>query len=573
MTQPSAPGQPGVAAPASVATLDAALATLAQQKVTWANLPPETLPPLLDEVLHDLAAVADEWVGACCAAKGLAPVTFGAGEEWVNVSLMLRYVRLLRDAVADIAREGRPRLPMALRTRPDGRVVAPILPASRLDAVLYPLSRAEVWMQPGQSAADVREGQAWAYRRPPGGGAIGLVLGAGNLGSLVTGDVLHNLFVERRVVLLKMNPVNTYLRPLIERSFRALIRRGVLAVVEGGATEGRYLAHHALVDTVHITGSDRTYEALVFGSGAEGAQRKAAGTPLLTKPVAAELGNISPVIVVPGPWSHSDVQAQGARLATWLAINAGFTCVTPRVIITQQGWAQRQALQEAVIAALRRAPTRRAYYPGAGERHAAFLRTHPEAIQVGAPAPGQLPWTVIPDLDPQRSDEICLRSEAFCSLFAETALAAAEPAEFLGQAVQFANERLWGTLAATILVHPASLRDPRVAAALERAVGDLRYGIVTINQFVGMCLGLGNAPWGSFPGQQPDDIQSGTGFVNNPLMLAAPEKAVMYGPFRLPFDPLVLDFPRLPQLGRQLATIQHKPGWGKVPGIVRTLVS
>jgi hypothetical protein len=168
--------------------------------------------------------------------------------------------------------------------------------------------QAEVWMRPDQTAEAVREGQARAYRRPSGEGAIGLVLGAGNLGSLITGDVFHHLFVERQVTLLKLNPVNAYLRPFIERGLRALIRRGFLAVVEGGATEGAYLAHHLLVSTVHMTGSDRTYDALVFGSGTEGVQRKAAGTPLLTKPVTAELGNISPVIVVPGPWRQSDLQ-------------------------------------------------------------------------------------------------------------------------------------------------------------------------------------------------------------------------------------------------------------------------
>jgi hypothetical protein len=305
-------------------------------------------------VRHDLAAVAEEWVAACCAAKGLAPGSFGAGEEWVNVSLMMRLVRLLREAVAEIAREGCPRLLAPLRTRPDGRVVAPILPAGRLEAVLYPQMRAEVWMQSGQDAEAVRAAQAWAYRQPQGRGACSLVLGAGNLGSLIIGDVLHQLFVERRVVLLKLNPACAYLGPLVEQALRALIRRGAQRVVDGGAAEGAYLAHHPLVEAVHMTGSDRTYAALVFGPGEEGARRRAARERLLTKPVTAELGNVSPVIVVPGPWSAADLKSQGTKLATWLVVNAGFNCATPRVIITQQGWAQRQALQQAVTDVLGR---------------------------------------------------------------------------------------------------------------------------------------------------------------------------------------------------------------------------
>ena len=39
-------------------------------------------------------------------------------------------------------------------------------------------------------------------------------------------------------------------------------------------------------------------------------------------------------------------------------------------------------------------------------------------------------------------------------------------------AVEFANRRLWGTLSATLIVHPQSLKDPQIAAAVDQA-GDL----------------------------------------------------------------------------------------------------
>jgi acyl-CoA reductase-like NAD-dependent aldehyde dehydrogenase len=317
-----------------------------------------------------------------------------------------------------------------------------------------------------------------------------------------------------------------------------------------------------------MTGSDRTFEALVFGAGPEGARRKAAGTPRLVKPLTAELGNVTPVIVAPGPWSQADVQAQGMRLATWLTLNAGFNCNTPRLIITHKGWPQREALQRAIVEALGRAPTRRAYYPGAAARYQAFLHAYPQARQIGRPRADELPWAFILDVDPQRSDEICFRQEAFCSLFAETALAASSPEAFLAAAVEFANERLWGTLAATLVAHPTALRDPASAAALDRAVAGLRYGTVTVNQFPGACYGLGLAPWGSFPGQTPADIQSGIGFVNNVLMFAAPQKSVMYGPFRSSPELFAIDFPHLDAVGRRLAVLQARPGWGKVPGLI-----
>jgi acyl-CoA reductase-like NAD-dependent aldehyde dehydrogenase len=199
--------------------------------------------------------------------------------------------------------------------------------------------------------------------------------------------MIQKLFVERSVVVLKPNPVNEYLGPIVEEAFSALTERGFLRVVYGGAEEGRYLSRHDLVDAVHMTGSEKTFNALVFGGGSE---------PVLGKPVTAELGNVSPLIVVPGPWREREVTAQGAKLATWLTVNAGCNCLTPRVVIQKRSWEHRDALNQAIRNALSRTDTRPAFYPGADSWQAAFVDAHPEAWQEGAPAEGELPWTYIP---------------------------------------------------------------------------------------------------------------------------------------------------------------------------------
>src|SRR5439155_842378 len=135
----------------------------------------------------------------------------------------------------------------------------------------------------------VFEQQAWAYRcqgQPP---VLELVLGAGNIASLAPRDVLYSMFVENRVCVLKCNPVNDYLAPHFERAFRALIDHGVVRVVKGDAAAGAYLTQHPDVEHIHITGSDKTFEAVVFGVGDEGAARKARGERLIDTPVTAEL--------------------------------------------------------------------------------------------------------------------------------------------------------------------------------------------------------------------------------------------------------------------------------------------
>ena len=48
-----------------------------------------------------------------------------------------------------------------------------------------------------------------------------------------------------------------------------------------------------------------------------------------------------------------------------------------------------------------------------------------------------------------------------------------------------------------------------------------------------MSYGLGSTPWGAFPGQPLNDVQSGRGFVHNTWLFERPQKSVIDGPFRV----------------------------------------
>jgi hypothetical protein len=194
--------------------------------------------------------------------------------------------------------------------------------------------------------------------------------------------------------------------------------------------------------------------------------------------------------------------------------------------VTWAKWPQRRQLLDALERVLASLPPRTAYYPGSIERYSAFLREHPEAHQIGSPSPGQLPWTVIRNLDPHNTDDICFTTEAFCCLIGDTALDAANPSHYLDAAVEFCNDRLWGSLVATLLAHPRSHRDRSLAAAQRRAVSGLRYGTVSVNLFSGLAFALSAASWGPYPGPPNVDIQSGCGTVANPFMLKDVEKTV-----------------------------------------------
>ena len=568
---PQFPTVSGSIPPSSQEEMDAAVQALQAHKDEWVAFPVQKRIAMLDQLIAHFAALAPRWVAASIQAKGIPEDSPAVGEEWAAGTWpVLKNMRQLRQALVDIGTYGRPRIPGPVKTRPDGQVVAQVFPQTRYDRLFFQGITAEVWMEPGVTMADLPRTQAIAYQDELHEGKVALVLGAGNVASIGPLDILYKLFVEDQVVVFKSNPVNAYLGLLMEEDLRVLVDGGFLRLVYGGAAEGAYLCNHPEVDEIHITGSDKTFDAIVFGTGPEGTKRKAEGQPLLTKRITGELGNVSPVIVVPGPWSSSDLAYQAEHIDSMLTNNAGFNCNATRVIIQHADWPQRDQLLQKMREVLVQVPTRTAYYPGALERQRSFVAAHPEAEQIGAAAQGQLPWTLIADIDPASENDVCFTTEAFCGLFAETALEAASVPEYIDRAVAFANERLWGTLNATIIVHPNSLKDPEIAAAVERAVANLRYGTVGVNYWAGTGFVLGITPWGAFPGHKINDIQSGTGVVHNALMFSRSQKTVLRGPFRsVPIPAWFVTRGRAARkVFSKLVAFEASPSPWKVPGIV-----
>jgi len=569
---PHFPEVPTAIPSSSREVIDKALELLQARKDAWVSVGVADRIAVLDEIKRNMLAVAGRWIGASLQAKGLAPQSYGEGEEWIVLSVVFRGLRLLRHSLMEIKERGRPRIPGGITVRQDAQAVARVFPRSIADRLLFRGITGEIWMEPGVAPSEIVDRQADIYRDKDHKGRVCLVLAAGNLAVLPVMDFLHKMFVEDQVVVLKTNPVNAYLGPLIEQGFRALIERGFLRVVYGGADEGSYLTNHSAVDEIHLTGSDKTFDAIVFGPGQEGVRRKADRRPILTKHFTAELGNVTPAIIVPGSWGDHDIRHQALKLCSWLEMNAGFNCLTPRVIVQHKGWPGRSRLVEAITEVLSSMKTRKAYYPGAQERHNAFVAAHPEALQCGSADGDHLPWTLIANVDPGNTDDICFTSEAFCSVFGETALEASSTAEFLDRAVEFANETLWGTLTATIIVHPESLKDPDVATAVDRAVAELRYGSVCVNLRGEYAYLLMVTPWGAFPGHEIFDVQSGIGCVNNLLMCDKPQKAVIRGPFKMTPDPFMITFNRLHEFGRKMAYFEASPSLSRLLGLTWTAI-
>ncbi len=519
-----------VAPPAAPETptseIDRIVERLAARKDAWVRVGIEQRIEYLRGVIDGVLAEGEAWVAEACRHKGIDPASPLAGEEWITGPMVtVRNARLL---IRALRAGGQPK-PHSIREEA-GRIIARVFPEGILDRFLYYDMVGEVWIEPGKPAT-----QGEIYRRKAAGefppGRVTLVLGAGNIASIAPLDVLYALFAEDKVVVLKMNPVNDYLGPILERALGALVRDGFVALAYGGAEVGEHLARHPDVDTIHMTGSDRTYDAIVWGADSdERARRKAEGRPRVDKPFSAELGNVSPVLVVPGDWSEADLRFQARHVASMVAHNAGFNCNAARVLVLPKSWDRRAAFLERVRAELAATPPRRAYYPGAFERHRAFLERYPNAVVVGRADDGVVPWTLIPDVPPE-SGEYALRTESFCGVLSEVSLEGDDPEAFLDHAVRFANEKIWGTLSCAVLIKGRTVRAH--TAAFRRALAHLRYGGIGVNVWPGVNFAMGTTSWGAFPGHTKEQIGSGQGVVHNTYLFDHPERSIMYASFRI----------------------------------------
>ncbi len=522
------------------AELDADLAVLAAHAGEWAGLGVAEKRALVAAVHAGVAEVAADWVRLACDAKGLALDSPAAGEEWMSGPMgHLLYTTALGHTLDDLAAGRSPIAGARSGRAPGGRTTIRVrMPFDAYDRLLLSGFRADVWLEPGVGFDEAADAAGLRTRAPDGGG-VALVLGAGNIASIAPLDALYKLFADGRVVLLKLNPVNDYLLEPLERAYAAFIAAGYVRIVRGGPEVGEYLTGHAAVDEIHITGSQQTHDAIVFGTGDEGARRRETSRPRLAKPITSELGGVAPVIVLPGRWDEADLRFQAEHVATQRLHNSGFNCNAGQVVVLDTGWPQKDSFIAHLRAALAGAPARPAYYPGAGERQRRARASHPGAVALD----GDTERTLI-EVDSAGDD--AFTTEYFAPVLAVTELA---DTDFLGAAVAFANDRLYGTLTANLIGSPASLR--ALGPRLDELIAELRYGTIGVNVWTGVGFLTPRASWGAFPGHPLNDVESGRGIVHNALLLDRVERTVLRGPFR----------PSPRALLRGEPTLSPKPPW------------
>ncbi len=544
--------------------VDEILSRLEAARPKWVALSAVDRAAVLRRCIATTTDVADRWAEVACRVKGYALGSNGHGEEYLGGTLaVVRNLRLFAEA---LDHGGAPPLPKSWQ-RPDGQWVAQVFPQSLLDKALFGGVTCDVWILPGHEPT---QGELYRDRAAGerGDGGLAVVLGAGNQSSIPPMDVLYKLIVDDEVCVLKMNPVNEAIGPVIEDALRPLIDAGFLEVCYGGIEVGKHLTDHPKVTSIHITGSDRAHDAIIWGPGEEGEKNKEAGTPRLDKHITSELGCVSPVLVVPGLWSESELDYQARQVASMMAYNSGFNCNGARLIMVAKGWEQREQFETLVKDKLAATPTRVAYYPTAQATWKTFTDQYPNSTTLGTAPEGGLPWTVLEGVTAE-AGQFALQNEPWCGIFSFVELDATTAEEFLLAAVPFANDQCWGTLSVNVLIDPKT--EKSVVRAFDQAIADLRYGAISINCWTGLNYGLVNATWGAFPGHTLDNIESGQGVVHNGLLLDHPQKSVVRAPFIIaPTPAWFTDHKNNVALGKRMTRFEGSPSWFGVPGVALT---
>ncbi len=498
---------------------------LQDHKQEWADLPIDRKLTMLKRLRSNLRQAGGRWVEVTTEARRIDPDSPWVGESWIGGPWAFAAgINGLIDSLRSLSEDRIPR-PKKIWTRPNGQLVAQVFPANIYDRLLFNDVSMEIWMQPDVTEETLRQNTAVFYQQNNPQGKVALILGAGNITSIPPLDILHTMYVRGHVTLLKMNPINAYLGPILERIFVEFIEAGYLAIVYGGANTGAYLVNQPGIETIHITGSAQTYQTIVFGGGAEGVERKRRDEPILTKPITSELGGVTPVIVIPGPWKEADIAYQAQNIVTMKLQNGGYNCIAAQVLILPQNWDHSAELLDAIRKLMRNLPERFPYYPGSADRQQAAISCHPNAEQLS----GEVPRTLITNLNPAAEDEFCFREELFGETLAQVNLPGDTPSEYLQNAVTFCNHKLLGTLGANIIVHPKSAK--KMGSTLEAAVDDLQYGSVSLNIWAAAAFLLAQAAWGGYSSQANQKNQSGTGVVHNSFMFERPQKTVVRASF------------------------------------------
>ena len=498
--------------------IDRFITTLRTNSKEFNSISNVQLASMLEETISNIKEVAFFWATICSDNKGTTK-TPAEGEEWLggpfaSVLATQYYITSLtnEDDLSEKKFNGEENS-------------YKVFPNNFIERLTFPFIDAKVYFNKSMSFDDINRYRGFSkrYDFDP---SITLVLGAGNFSSIPYLDVLYHLITRKSVILLKLNPVNEYLKPVFEKVFQTFIERGYIIVTTGNIDESKYMATHSGINHIHLTGSDKTYEDIVYGRELTLKEKKSkAISKVNNKAITSELGNVTPIIIHPGKWSTSDIKYQARKIVTAKLNNNGFNCIAAQVVVLPDGWGQTDTLIKFVKHYMNKAKDRKAYYPESIERLEKLEKDKGyERVNALTCVTPHL-TREIKSYSKYEIDEVWSTTIYFKKIEYSTI------EEFANKAIDYCNDELWGNLGVSVIVKDHERKFNKHITNLY--IDKLNYGTVAINEWAAIGYIIPQLPWGGYPGNRDNDVQSGQSVVHNSMLFESPLKGVVNTKFRI----------------------------------------
>ena len=497
--------------------LDRNINRLRIHSVEFSELPDEELISLLEKTIQNIQGIAYFWATLSAEKKQILQ-KHKEGEEWLGgpfVSILTTqyYIDYLKGDT-----------PLTVDNFNQDTNSYKVFPNKFIESLTFPLLKAEIRFNKNMSFKQIEEFRGFNRRIGPTDN-VTLVLGAGNVSSIPFLDTLFHLVAKRSAILLKLNPVNDYLLPVFEKVFAEFIDRGFISVVNGNLDTSRYLTKHRSIDTIHLTGSNYTYENIVYDRQLTDKERSLSTvTKTNKKPIFSELGNVTPIIIHPGKWTKSELKFQARKIATAKLNNSGFNCIAAQVIVLPKGWRSTEKLKKYIKFYLNKIGDTTSYYPGA-KQSLANLKTN-ENYELINESSCSTPFMTA-DLD---ADEKYSSSEVWNTTLYFKELEYSDNESFTDISINYVNNELWGNLGVSVLIKGS--KKNKNQHIVNKYKNELNYGTVAINEWSAIAFIIPTMPWGGYPGNKDNDIQSGQGYVHNAYFFESPLKGIVETNFR-----------------------------------------
>ena len=339
-------------------------------------------------------------------------------------------------------------------------------------------------------------------------GTVCLVLGAGNQDFITLIDIFQRVFIHNECVLIKHHPIRQFLYDPYYIILQPLIERNIVHMLEDLDNEfTKEIIKHNLITHVHFTGSKKTYDSIT----------KSLRSAKKNWHVTAELGCVTPWIVLPEGWSENEIKNAAKQIVTAKKTNGGCNCLSAQLVILPETWEQKSIFLDELSKQIIDQKTIPSYYPNSIVNKKDFMHIYgndgintKSKVQIGSCSEDDEVYIINYGLiSNKKQNDYCLRNEAFGPVLVIAELENNNLDTYVEKVISTLNsDKVYGSLSCSILT-PSSVSNE----IIDKLILELEYGTIAINTW--SVFGYTAAALGGTWGGYYKTTESGRGRIGN----------------------------------------------------------